>query len=476
MDLILRENAHMSSTNTRGSLSRRHLIGLGAGGAMAAALPSYISAQRPTISAWPTRKKPIKNIIFMVSDGMGMGAFTLAEMMRQHRDLGESHWRKLWSKQGVKRATCMTHSANGWVTDSAAAGSAWGCGEHVNNGAVNFTPDERVPEPILVTAKNAGKATGLVTTTRITHATPASFIANVPKRSLEDDIAIQILDRKVDVALGGGAKHFPADLLNQHNDLRVARSLEELSRFAADDGRLLGLFHNDHCHYELDRPEEMPSLTQMTRAALSKLERSDNGFVVQIEGGRVDHAAHNNDAAGMIFDQIEFDEAVGAAAEWIGDRDDTLLVVTADHVTANPGLTFYAETGNRSFKKMSMASQSFEWIFDEYKKTDRTIESFAATVERATGVQLSETEIETLRRAAIEKQPIDAFDIANGSAMTLGALLANHTGVAFLSPNHTADYVEVTAIGPGSEAMPGFIDNIHLHSMMLAALGVQART
>ncbi|MFI4870292.1 MAG: alkaline phosphatase [Phycisphaerales bacterium JB061] len=464
----------MSSTHTRHPLSRRHLLGLGAGGALAAAMPSPLQAQRPPAPNWHTRKKPVKNIIFMVSDGMGMGAFTLAEMMRQHKGLGESHWRKLWNTAGVRRATCMTHSADGWVTDSAAAGSAWGCGEHINNGAVNFTPDERTPEPILVTAKNLGKATGLVSTARITHATPASFIANVPKRDLEDDIAIQLLDRKVDVALGGGAKHFPDELLAKHPDLYVARSRDELNRLTLSDGRLLGLFNKGHCHYELDRPDTMPSLTDMTRSALARLERADSGFVLQIEGGRIDHAAHDNDAAGMIFDQIEFDEAVGAVVEWIGDRDDTLLIVTADHATANPGLTFYAKTGKRSFNTMSKASRSFEWIFDEYKKTDRTIDSFVATIERGTSIRLSDTEIDTLRRAAFEKQPIDAFDIANGSAMTLGALLANHTGVAFLSPNHTADFVEVTAIGPGSESLPGFIDNIHLYPMMLAALGVNA--
>ena len=459
------------TTQKPSSLSRRHLLGLGAGGALAAALPASINAQRPKIPAWPARRTPVKNIIFMVSDGMGMGAFTLAEMMRQHKDLGISHWRKLWTTPGVSRATCMTHSADGWVTDSAAAGSAWGSGEHINNGAINFTPEERMPEPILVTAKNLGKATGLVSTTKITHATPASFIANVPKRNLEDDIAIQILDRKVDVMLGGGSKYFPDDLLAQHADLRVARSLVELNKLTNTNGRLLGLFRDGHCHYELDRPVTMPSLTQMTKAALNKLERSDSGFVVQIEGGRIDHAAHDNDAAGMIFDQIEFDNAVGAAVNWIGDRDDTLLIVTTDHATANPGLTFYAKTGRRSFKTMAKATHSFEWIFSEFKKTDRSFESFVATIERATSIRLSETEQSTLRLAAFEKQPIDAFDIASGPAIRLGALLANHTGVAFLSPNHTADYVEVTARGPGSETLPGFIDNIHLHSMMLAALG-----
>ncbi len=452
------------------TLSRRRLLGLGATGAVAATLPASVIAQRPPAPDWPKPKQPVRNIIFMVSDGMSMGAFTLAEMMRKHKGMGPSHWRMLWDKPGVRRATCMTHSADGWVTDSAAAGSAWGCGEHINNRAINYTPDERTPEPIHITAQKLGKATGLVATSRITHATPASFIANVPTRDLEDAIAEQILDRNVDVALGGGAKHFPAELLAKHPDVTLARSLADLNAAANKTGRLLGLFHDDHCHYELDRPADLPSLRQMAEVALKKLENSNTGFVLQIEGARIDHAAHDNDAAGMIFDQIEFDETVGAVAKWAEDRDDTLIIVTTDHACANPGLTYYAESGNKSFDKLSKATRSFEWITQEFKKSDKSIDSLASIIETATSIRLDENELATLGKAAFERQPIDAFDIANGSLMTLGALLANHTGVAFLSPNHTADYVEVTALGPGSEEMPAFIDNIHLHSMMLAAM------
>lgn len=455
------------------NLSRRRLLGLGATGAVAATLPASVIAQRPPAPDWPKPKQPVRNIIFMVSDGMSMGAFTLAEMMRKHKGMGPSHWRMLWDKPGVRRATCMTHSADGWVTDSAAAGSAWGSGEHINNGAINFTPDERTPEPIHITAQKLGKATGLVATSRITHATPASFIANVPKRSLEDAIAEQILDRNVDVALGGGAKHFPAELLAKHPDVTLARSLADLNAAAKKTGRLLGLFHDDHCHYELDRPADLPSLRQMAEVALKKLENSDSGFVLQIEGARIDHAAHDNDAAGMIFDQIEFDETVGAVAKWAKDRDDTLIIVTTDHACANPGLTYYAESGNKSFDKLSNATRSFEWITREFRKSDKSIDSLASIIETATSIRLDENELATLGKAAFERQPIDAFDIANGTLVTLGALLANHTGVAFLSPNHTADYVEVTALGPGSEEMPAFIDNIHLHSMMLAAMDVR---
>ncbi len=452
------------------SMSRRHLLALGAGGAIGATMPASMARARVAAPRWVARSQPVRNIIFMVGDGMGQGTITLADIMLKLQGKEHSSYRRLIEHRAIRRATCMTHSANGWVTDSAAASSAWGIGEHVDNGAVNFTPDEREPEPILVTAKHAGKQTGLVTTTRLTHATPASFVANVPKRDLEEAIASQILGRGVDLALGGGAKHFPDDLLAQHRDLSVVRSAAELSS-APPGGRLLGLFAQDHCPFEIDRPETCPHLSAMTLAALSRLDRSPEGFVLQIEGGRIDHAAHDNDAGAMIFDQIAFDETIGAVMHWMKDRDDTLLIVTSDHVTANPGLTFYAKDGKRSFKRLMDTRHSFEWISDRNKTNDKGVDNFVSIAQAATQIELTEEDRLSLARKMIEKQRVDPFNVSNGTWSTLGSVLANHTGVAFLSPNHTADYVEVCALGPGSEALPGFIDNIHLHGMMLAALG-----
>src|SRR5690606_36379424 len=122
-----------------------------------------------------------------------------------------------------------------------------------NNGAVNITPDGVKHEPILVTAKKAGLATGLVTTTRVTHATPAGFIGNAPSRSMEREIAVQMLDRRVDVMLGGGERYFGAETLAPHADLAVVRSRDELLAASpevgtgrADAGRLLGIFARDH--------------------------------------------------------------------------------------------------------------------------------------------------------------------------------------------------------------------------------------
>ena len=157
--------------------------------------------------AVPERQRA-RNAIFMAVDGMSIGTLSLADL-HSRRTLGRSlHWLKLLSREGVRRALCYTSPLGGGVTDSAAASSAWSTGILVNNEAVNWTPHGDQPRPLLVRAKERGIATGLVTTTRITHATPAGFIANVPHRDMERDIAEQMVVRGLDLAMGGGAKYF----------------------------------------------------------------------------------------------------------------------------------------------------------------------------------------------------------------------------------------------------------------------------
>ncbi|HED53792.1 MAG TPA: hypothetical protein ENJ00_06285, partial [Phycisphaerales bacterium] len=125
-------------------MDRRGVLGI-AGGAMALGMPGL---SRPPRIILPTPRRRAHNIIFMVPDGMSVGTFTMADMMREVQGLGPSHWRRLWSRPDARRAMCTTYPADGWVTDSAAAASAWGIGRKVDNGAINFTPDGKAPEPI----------------------------------------------------------------------------------------------------------------------------------------------------------------------------------------------------------------------------------------------------------------------------------------------------------------------------------------
>lgn len=451
------------------ALGRRDLLGLGAAGALAGI------ARRPTGRRAPAAGVPragaTRNYILLAADGMSTGTLSLGEMMRDVLGTGPSHWSRLWSRPGVRRAMCTTYAADSLVTDSAAAGSAWGCGVHVNNGAINISPDGREFEPILTTAAKLGRGTGLVSTTRMTHATPASFIANVPKRDLEKPIAEQMIDRGVDVLLGGGAKHFDPAALGSVEGLRVVRTRDELALSSAHTGRLLGLFDEDHVRFTLDRPAGQPGLAEMTRVALDRLSRHPDGFVLQVEGGRIDHGAHDNDAAALVFDQIDFDEAIGVVADWAADRDDTLVVVTTDHGNANPGLCRYGREGVEGLERLARATRTTEWAYSEAERAGGGVDALVAALNTAMSIELRPEHIGMLRRRIEREEAVDPFDDANALTSVVGSVLSNFFAVAFMSPNHTADLVEVTAFGPGSESMPNLIDNVDLHSAAVFALG-----
>jgi len=469
----------------RGFLRVGAVAGVGAGllGAQAGA-SAGIRTRGSVLRSAPAAK----NMIFMVADGMSNGTLTLGDTMCRRLHDRPSHWVNLFTRPGVIRSSASTHSADSPVTDSSAGASAWGIGIKCNNGAVNWTPEGKDPPPLLVLARQSGRATGLVTTTRVTHATPAGFTANVPRRDMEGPIAEQILARGVDVVLGGGAKHFPDKLLAQYPDLKVVRDRAGLLAASTEGGegagRLLGVFNDDHVSYMLDRPETEPTLAEMAKAAIGMLSRKGDGFVMQIEGGRVDHAAHSNDAGSLFREQMGFDDAVAEAVAFAGDRDDTLVIITSDHGNANPGLTLYGKQADEGLTRLAGARKSFDWLWPRIdaavkaSKKDGGDEAGLATavsslVEEASGVALSTNDLDYFVRG-LRKQRMDAFIPANSPMMVLGSLLSNAFGVRFLSPNHTSDFVEVTAFGPGSETIPHFIDNTDLHRVATAALRIGA--
>lgn len=480
-------------------LSRRTFLGASIAGA---ALPLTFTLPGAGADASPATKpaRVAKNLVFMVSDGMSYGTLSLADLALQLRDGRRAHWVKLLERPGVRRSLVDTRSADGYVTDSAAAATAWGVGELVDNGRIGLTPSGAMPTPILLHARQCGKATGLVTTTRVTHATPAGFSCNVrTNRDDEGRIAAQMIERGYDLLLGGGRRFFPEKLLASRQGLRVISSRAEFDLMGEPGfgaAPTVGLFAPSHMSFEVDRVNGAtgePSLAAMASGALRTLEHlgAGNGFVLQVEGGRVDHGGHYNDGAGLVFDQIAFDDAVRGVLEWAEGRDDTLVILTADHATANPGLTEYGPRGVKSFSRLLGARHSFEWIErrlagkfelanpepvefgDEPLKPGPRVEVdgelLHSLVREATGVSLGKSEVEMLVRWK-RGEPASGFALAGSRYGPLGAVLANHTSVAFLSPNHTSDPVELTAFGPGAELTPARMAIHEVHELMVRAL------
>ncbi len=301
------------------------------------------------------------NVILLIGDGMGFPQLTLARIEKAHENLTEYATVKL-SMDGMEDVGYVsTYSANSFVTDSAPAATAIATGNKTNNGvigqdltAVQGQKDGRNLTTILEIAEENGLSTGLVTTTRITHATPAAFYAHVDNRDNESKIADQLLESKVDVALGGGLQYFvgrnetdPKGKESKRNDDRNLLSefatkgytivyngsaFEKVDTSKAE--KLLGLFDSSHMLYDMERsssPGNEPSLSNMTEKAISILSKNSKGFFLMVEGGRIDHAAHERKMSEMVADTLAFDEAVNVSLNFASHSNNTLIIVTADH-------------------------------------------------------------------------------------------------------------------------------------------------
>lgn len=472
--------------------SRRTFLKLGAAGAGLSALPSTALATcAPTRLGNATKKKP-RNIIFMVSDGMSASVPVLAESFSQHVRNSGTHWHRLSRETHTVHGYFDTAALNTLVPDSASACTAWASGSRVFNGSINILPDGTALVPIGKLAREAGRRLGLVTTTTITHATPAGFAAQVGRRSSEADIATQYLN-EVDVLMGGGTEHFaPArrddgdDLFQRFadNGFAVIQHRSHLAG-ASREAKILGVFGASHLPYSIDhaRSDELqarvPTLAEMTRAALRSLSSHEHGFLLQVEGGRVDHAAHANDAAALLWDQIAFDEAIGVVLDFAVDRDDTLVIVTTDHGNANPGLNGMGSRYRDStecFRRLALSRVSVESIRSSLRRdAARSNATIIKAIRMATGIELDEHHAEMLA-ASLDGRPVVEANRQHANFFgLLGQMLGNHTGIGWTGITHTADPAMVMAVGPGSEMFHGLMLNTDGFVRLTDALHVNHR-
>jgi alkaline phosphatase len=253
--------------------------------------------------------------------------------------------------------TLRTRSADSAVTDSAAAATAIATGVNVGNGVLSLAipgSGERL-ETLLERSAREGKLTGLATTTYLTHATPAAFGAHQPDRSFYRAIGIDLLyDSRPNVLLGGGeyGMHGSAAAAAGYAVVQTLAALQA----AADDGapRIAGLFGAGNLPYESEggpHAASYPDLADMTAQALRLLGAEEKGFFLMIESGLIDKAAHSNDAARMVGEVAALDRAVSVAVEWAAEKQDILIIVTADHETG--GITMVYDNGAGNIPSVS---------------------------------------------------------------------------------------------------------------------------
>lgn len=433
----------------------------------------------------PSKGKVAKNIIFLVSDGMSTGTLNMADLLLQRKEGRRSTWLKLYEENEVARALVDTSSANALVTDSAAGSSAWGGGVKVPNGSLNVNADGSFNKPILQKFKNAGKSVGCVTTVAITHATPAGFSVNNASRGNQDEIARQYLDLKFDVLLGGGKEFFSADKRKDKADVfgdykkagyNVVNDRASLQAAKTSGKPILGAFWENGLPYSLDAAQDqqilaqIPSLAELTEAAITRLSKNPKGFVVQIEGGKVDWCAHSNDAGGLIYDQIAFDEALKVAIDFARKDKETLVIFTTDHGNANPGL--FGKDSN--FDRIQTFKYTNDWILrgiTHHFTPAQVIER----IETAQGYAIKKEEAELLLSSYTAPKEEGLYNPYKLPFRQLGELQTSYISVGWAGTDHSADFVELGAFGPGSELIKPHIKNTDLHQVMLTAAAVSAK-
>lgn len=433
-----------------------------------------------------------KNVILFIGDGMGISTITAARIYEAQKrgETGEEN--QLSFEKFPNVALVKTYNTNAQVPDSAGTASAMHTGVKTRIGVLGIGPEatrgvckEALAHSLPTLgeqAKARGLAVGIVTTTRLTHATPAAVYAHTADRDWESDtnipaaqqgqgckdIALQLAEAKFDVALGGGTSMFygkngggrradpAADLPAQwaaKNGGTVVRDAAGLAAAPANRP-VLGLFNASHLTYMAERRPDSaePTLTDMTAAAIARLESDPDGYYLMVEGGRIDHAHHGGQAGYALEEAVEFARAVQWAVDHT-DQKDTLILVTADHSHAFT-MSGYPQRGN---------------------------DILGLVVPPPGGGDGDHAGAEDVGAPTLagDGKPYTTLSYANGPGAVKGERPMPQTGinarqqslVPLLSETHGGEDVALFATGPGAAWARGVIEQNVIHAIIAKALG-----
>lgn len=241
---------------------------------------------------------------------------------------------------------------------------------------------------------------------------------------------------------------------------------------------ILGVFGKDALPYSIDRENdetlksESPSLAEMTQTAIDAMKDHKQGFTLLVEGGKVDWAAHGNDIAGLIYDQIAFDEAIKTAMDFAEKDKETMVIITTDHGNANPGV-IYGSEANDHFDSIQNYTHSNEWILNGFNP-DTTLSQIKERINYANGIGITDEEARTIIQYYDDLVAEDGvYNPRHLPFAILAEIQKPYNSVGWISMQHSADYVELAMYGPGSEQLKPFIKNTDLHYMMLKAAEVE---
>ncbi|WP_083800184.1 alkaline phosphatase [Desulfobacca acetoxidans] len=408
----------------------------------------------------------VKNVIVLIMDGCGDEQLTLARWYKGSP----------LALDAIRVGAVKTYNADSVIPDSASAGTAYAAGVRTNSGVVSLSPKTTTIPPapahtlktprqpcatVLEGARLLGKSTGVVVTCRISHATPATYMAHTPSRKMDEDITEQAVYQNIDVVMGGGKKYFrpqsaggnrqdQEDLISvlQTHGYRVIQNRTELHKL--DKGKVFGLFASNHLEAEIDRLEcapEQPSLAEMTRKAIQLLSANPAGFFLLVEGSQIDWACHAHDPAHLIGDLLMFDRAVQAALDFAQKDGQTLLLALPDHNTGGMSIGnqcsdhYYTRLQPEALiaplKKMQLSAPT---LWRRVGK-DKTPEKIKDTVIRYWGIQLTEKDAQEILKKAEQygKNAHNAFG---------EVICPKYTDIGWTTHGHTGGDIPLFACGP----------------------------
>jgi alkaline phosphatase len=492
-----------TDANDKG-LNRRELLRLLGAGALAALLPGMLpEAHGAQNGSERFERAAGPGVIFVVGDGMPAGVVRAMHEIRTgvfgRRD-SNLYARMRDPKTSV--GLMGTASLSSIVTDSAPASAAWSTGVHTINHTLAALPDGRPLKTIFELLKPRGVGCGLVTTTRVTHATPAAWISHQTDRDREDDIAVEMAGFRPDVLLGGGRKHFDSGKRKDGRDL-----LAEFAKAGCDvvndragllaaprtDRPLVGLFSSSHLAYCVDRLNDpalsgQPSLPEMTAQALHRLSKNPHGFLLQVEAGRIDHASHSNDAWSAIMDTVELDETLGVIDDYLKANPRTLVILTSDHGNSGWGVNGTgpeyndATTALRSYKA---GKASFEAAIKRMKgKSAADVRDIVAEM---SGFPIATADAEMIVAAMQPGYQSFPGDFIYQPDATIGRILADSRypkqgpptvrrgNVGFTSCNHTAEDQMLLVYGQRAKelGLDRYVENTALFGAMCRTFGIR---
>lgn len=430
-------------------------------------------------------EKRVKNVILLIPDGQTIAALTLARWYQGGQPLAVDE---------ITTGLVRTYNADTPIADSAPAGTAMATGFKSNTKYIGVLPsvatlygaepikagDEQKPiATILEAAKLQGKATGIVATSQIQHATPADFTSHYPDRNNYEGLGEQQVYNKIDVALGGGYSYLvkqnradKEDLLDELNKLgyTVVKTKDEMNK--ANGNKLYGLFADVALAYEFDRetnrPTE-PSLAEMTSKAISILSKDKDGFFLMVEGSKVDWAAHANDPIGIISDVLAFDKAVKEALDFAKKDGNTVVIVASDH--GNGGLSIGNRETSNNYDKVPLSA-----FIDPLKKVKLTGEGLEAKLNKDR-TNIVEVMKEYYGITDLTEDEIKSIKDAKAGSVNYatGPIISKRAYLGWTTNGHTGEEVALHVYHPKKQVLMGTVQNTDIPKYMAEVMGLDLK-